>query len=207
MMLGHHFDELSTPEQLHRFKQRYEAAIVSASKGKTTTSVPMEYLDKARVFGLHDASRQLVGGFVINFEAPLLVLGTVPPSARDAWLRVSPLRDQCELVAIWKAPHLPQAAAAFVLWPRIIRECATAGRKYILGLGYQNRMNAVYRVARPTQLYSGLRTDKPELRQHVTIYAYTPLSITLTYVTNLCTELVLKPPRRMLGRLRRRITH
>ncbi len=206
-MLRHHFEELSTPEQLDRFKQRYEAAIVAASKGKTTTSVPIEYLDRARVFGLHDASRQLVGGFAINLEAPFLVLNTLPPAARNAWLRESPESEQCELVAIWKAPHLRQAAAAFVLWPRIIRECTTAGRKHILGLGYQNRMNAVYGIARPTQLYSGLRADKPELRQHVTIYAYTPLSITLTYVTNLCTELVLKPPRRMLGRLRRRILH
>lgn len=200
IMLGHHIDTVSSPEELALFKQRYEAAIVSASKGKTTTSVAPSYLARARVFGLYDGADRLVGGFAINFEVPLLVLGTMPEQARSAWLGQCPPHDLCELVAIWKSPHLPQSFSAFVLWPKIIRECARAKRRYILGLGYDNRMNSVYGIARPRTIFRGLRSDKPELEQHVTIYAYTPLSITLTYLTNVCTEIIVKPPRRMLQR-------
>ena len=200
-MFGYYFKEIETTDELMVFKERYEAAVAGASKGKITTSVAVEYLERAQLLGFFDKTDDLVGGFILNFTDPMLVLGTIPDEAAASWLaKVSPA-EQCELVGIWKARHLSQHFSGLFIWPRIIRECALSGRKHILGLGYDNRMNEVYGIARPQMIYAGIRTDKPELNQFVSVYAYTPITITLTYFVNFLTELIIKPPRRMLRRL------
>lgn len=202
MIRAHHrFERIEAAAARRSFKQRYEASVRERSRGRIETSVADAYLARARVTGLFDAKGELVGGYVINFTPPLLVLGSLPAAVREDWLTRHPEHTQCELVAIWKSPTISQAVSGVIMWPRIVRDCALSGRSHILGLGYDNRMNDIYRIVRPTQIYAGLRADKPQLHQPISVYAYTPLSITLTYCANFVTELLIKPSRRAIAKL------
>ncbi|MCX4246553.1 hypothetical protein [Paraliomyxa miuraensis] len=202
----HHFEPIESSSARRSFKHRYETCVRERSKGRIETTVEEAYLERARVTGLFDARGELVGGFVINATSPLLLLGPLPPAVREDWLARHPEPTQCELVAIWKAPAISQAVSAMVLWPRIVHDCVRMGRSHILGLGYDNRMNEIYGIARPVRIYAGPRADKPQLQQHVSVYAFTPLSITLTYCTNVVTELLFEPARRMARKLRAQVT-
>ncbi len=194
------FRELTTEQEFVAFKDGYESNLRRRSDERLQCTVPLEYVATSRAVGCFDGRGQMVAGFIMRYEGPLRCVSAVPKHAQD----VSPLlwecdgQDLCELTCIWRSKGISHTAFALVVWPKIIADCVSSGRKYILGLGFNNTMNDIYRICRPVQVYAG-PSAAAETNTQVFIYAYTRHGIALTYVTNFWDRMMVLPVKR-LGR-------
>ncbi|MDB5101440.1 MAG: hypothetical protein JWM80_5861, partial [Cyanobacteria bacterium RYN_339] len=124
---------------------------------------------------------QLVAGYVIHNGPGFYLLDNVPEADRAAWIAVNAASDTCELSMIWRNRGISDVAFALVVWPRIILDCVTNGRRHILGSSYDNPLNQRYQAAQPAMIYAG-----PSLvhgRQNF-IYAYTRPKLVATFFVN-----------------------
>lgn len=148
---------LTTDAEITAFQQGYGTNIAERSHGDLKIELPMEYLLGAQVFGVLDRAGRLVAGYVVRCDPPFRCLRAVPDDVKraDPLLREVPERDLCELTCIWRNDGISAARFGTSVWPRIVMDCARAGRRFILGLGFEDRMNDIYQVWSPIKIYVG----------------------------------------------------
>ena len=86
---------------------------------------------------------------------------------------------------------------ATAVWPKIILDCVRSRRRYILGLGFENRLNDTYQVWSPRLIYRG-PSAAPETSTRVHIFAFSRPRLVANFVTNF----LLQVPRKLLRRRR-----
>ena len=189
------FRRIERADQLSDFKAGYERNLAERSSNELELSLPIDYLSTSRVVGVFDRRGQLLGGFVMRFEPPFRCLQAVPEAvkSRSPLLLSVPDAQLCELTCIWRNRALSTMAFATAVWPRIILDCVRSQRKYILGLGFENRMNDTYQVWSPQLIYRG-PSAAPETSAGVHIFAFSRARIVANFVTNF----VLQVPRKLL---------
>lgn len=190
-----HADELAS------FKAGYERNLAERSNHELALELPAEYLATSRVLGVLDRASRVVGGFVLRFEPPFRCLRAVPDDVRAAspLLRSVAEADLCELTCIWRARELSTTRFALTVWPRIIAACVRSGRRYILGLGFENRMNDTYQVCSPHTIYRG-PSAAPETPTAVHVFAFSRPRIVANFVTNFALQVPGKLSRSRRGR-------
>jgi hypothetical protein len=193
------FRRIEGADELSDFKAGYEKNLSECSSNELQLSLPIEYLSTSRVVGVFDSRGQLLGGFVMRFEPPFRCLQAVPEAvkSRSPLLQSVPDAGLCELTCIWRNRALSTTAFATAVWPRIILDCVRSQRKYILGLGFENRMNDTYQVWSPQLIYRG-PSAAPETSVGVHIFAFSRPRIVANFVTNF----VLQVPAKLLRRRR-----
>lgn len=186
---------LTSDEELQTFKAGYEQNLAARSSQELTLSLPLDYLASSEVMGVLGAQRQILGGFVMRYAPPFRCLRAVPPEvqARSALLRSVPETALCELTCIWRHPQLSTARFGSWVWPRIIGRCVRSRRRYILGLGFDNRMNDTYQAVPPLLLYHG-PSAAAETATTVHVFAFSRPRILANFITNF----LLQMPRRLV---------
>lgn len=188
------FRLLRTESERQVFLDRFVRQLARRSGGALTLDAPVERIAHCtRVVGIFDARGEMVGGYVINEARPLVLLEVVPPVDRAAWLPRVQAQEVCELNLIWRGPGLGHTRFALVVWPRIILDCITRGRRWILGSGYDNRLDRWYRALDPELLYEGPSTTSGLL---IYVYAFTRARLVATYFASIVDDLVVAPWRR-----------
>lgn len=153
-------------------------------------------MQRARLTGCFNGKGGMVAGYAINHMAPFRCLDVIPAEIQSEWLTANPIEKQCELTFIWRTPGIGHLAFALLVWTRIVWDSMTAGKSYILGLGYRNPVNRYYGAANPVIIFEGC---SPILQTDIFIYAYTPSSIGLTYCVNFVRDLIVKPVANLFG--------
>lgn len=183
---------LSADADLLAFKHGYEAALSTRSGDRLRCTVPMEYLRSSVVTGILDDEGALGGGYIVRHEAPFRCLGAVPEAVDPAWLTGKGPAQMCELTCIWRNDAIDASTYATRVWPRIILDCVTSRKSWILGVGFDNRMNEVYRAGGPVPVYDGPGASA-ELDTEVHVYAYTRTAMVVTFVRNFVQKMILRP--------------
>lgn len=146
-----------------------------------------------RVVGVFDRRGRMVGGYIVNDGPNLVLLSVVPEPERAAWTARVDLADVCELNLIWRNDGIGHTAFALAVWPRIIADCVTRGRRYILGSGYANPLDRWYRALDPELIFSGPSTTSG---LHIYVYAFTRTRMVGTWFASAFDSFVLRPLRR-----------
>ena len=195
------FKELREPAECEFFKNGYEINLKHRSGGQLQCTVPASYVISSRAVGCFDRHGRMVGGYIIRDHEPFRCLTAIPDTVSEtsAFLRRYNAQEMCESTCIWRSSSLSSTAFSLVVWPKIVTDCVRSRRKFILGVGFDNRMNDVYKMARPIHIYAGISAS-PELGTMVFLYAYTRSSIILTYLAKFWKRLIVDP----LGRRRKR---
>ena len=188
------FRALSTGEEREEFRRGYEANAAGRSGARLRTSVPLEYVATSRAVGCFRGGR-LLAGYVLRYEAPFRCLRVVPEDVQEAspLLRGAAEGDLCELTCIWRNDGISPSAFGLKVWPRIVRDSALGGRRYILGLGFDNKMNDTYQVCSPALIYRG-PSAAAEIDATVHVFAFTRPRIVANFLTNFALQM----PRRLL---------
>lgn len=200
--MNYEFRTLTTDADLLRFKQEYESGLRERSRSKLHVVVSVEYLRTSRVVGCFSRrDGRLVAGFVIRDAPPFRAFEAIPEAERAANAFVSGVAadELCELTCIWRNDGISSTHTALRVWPRIIRDCVLNGRRYILGIGFDNKMNDVYGRVGPLRIYDGPAASR-ELATDVHIYAFTRPRIAANFATNFFLKMIARPA----GALRRR---
>ncbi len=181
---------LSSSTDLHRFKSEYEENVARRSSNQLRLSLPYDYLASSRTMGFFDRAGTLVAGYVLRSGPEFRCLRAIPPEVRASSqvLRDVSVHDLSELTCIWRNRGISQASFGAVGWPRIIFDCMVSGRKYILGLGFENKANDMYGVAAPELLYEG-RSAAPETQANVYIYLYSRTRLAANFAVNFVSQM------------------
>ncbi len=194
---------LGSPGELSDFKAGYEQTLAERSSHALTLSLPLDYLSASEVMGVIGPHGSIVGGFVMRYTPPFRCLRAVPDEVRrrSPLLQSVPETALCELTCIWRHRELSSFRFATRVWPRIIAMCVRSRRRYILGLGFENRMYDTYQVWSPHVIYHG-PSAAAETATVVHIFAFGRARIVANFVTNF----VLQVPGKLLraGRPERR---
>jgi len=184
------FKKLTTSSQFSTFKQGYDSQIQRRSDSKLKSIVKTEYLAEAsRPMGCFDRQGRMVAGYVVQEWDPLIIPAAMPAEERATFFSNTPREVLCELTAIWRNDGISGNAFAAIVWPRIILDCITRGKPYILGIGYSNTMNDIYRRVRPRLVYNGPSQTIEDTE--VFIYAYSRPILVATYFANLANRKII----------------
>lgn len=183
-------------DELRAFKAGYQENLAERSRNQLALSLPIEYLATSCTMGVFTGTGELIGGYVLRLAPPFRCLRAVPDSVimQSVLLQSVPESKLCELTCIWRSRALPTTAFATRVWPRIIVDCVGARRKYILGLGFENRMNDTYQVWSPHRIYHGPSAAR-ETQATVHIFAFSRSRIVANFLTNF----LLLVPRKLLA--------
>jgi hypothetical protein len=196
--MRYEFRRLYAERDLLAFKDGYESGLRGRSGSRLQCQVPLDYLRTSRVIGCWSKrDGRLVGGYVLRNSAPFRAIEAIPAAARAD--------DLCELTCIWRNDGLSTAYTAVLLWPRIITDCVRNDRRYILGIGFDNKMNDVYGRVSPRRIYDGPGASQ-DLALEVHIYAFTRARIAANFVTNFYLKMVVSPLRKVVVPGRRAAT-
>ncbi len=196
-----HFAQLTSEADYAAFKRGYDGQMARRSSGAIRSVVKVEYLRRAtHPMGCFDAAGRMVAGWVIQERPPMLVPMAMPEDLRGRYL-ASVMPDQlCELTAIWRNGGITANAFAAVVWPRLVFDCITRGRRHILGIGYRNTMNEIYGRIAPTLVYNG--PSQTIADTEVFVYDYSRSSMVGTLAANLVVRKLLPLVRRRPARTR-----
>jgi len=190
-----HFAQITSEADYAAFKRGYDGQMARRSGGATRSVVKVEYLRQAtRPMGCFDAAGRMIAGWVIQEDQPMLVPMAMPTDVRGRYLASVPRAQLCELTAIWRNDGISANLFAAVVWPRLVFDCITRGRRHILGIGYRNTMNEIYGRIAPTLIYNG--PSQTIADTEVFVYDYSRRSMVGTLVANLVVRKLLPLVRR-----------
>ena len=196
--MGFHFRALRTDPERREYLDQFCAQLARKSGGSLALTIATERIAHCtHVVGVFDDAGAMVAGYIVNLGPRLVLLSVMPEGPRAAWLARVPLEEQAELNLIWRNQGIGHVTFALLVWPRIIRDCVTCGRAYILGSGYENPLNHWYRSVDPELVYDGPSTTSG-LR--VFVYAYTRPRLVGTYFASAIDNFVRALLRKRQGR-------
>ncbi len=132
-----------TPFDIVRYCRRYEALL--------GFEAPLGYLARHRARGLFDNGK-LVGGYVLNQEAPFRYLSLMPEEARGEF--DLPLEDLVEIGCVWMEPRL-SLEPRLALYSAIARELGAMGKTHILGGSVGETAMRQQTLALPNPVFRG----------------------------------------------------
>lgn len=192
------FSVLTTQAEFEEFKRGYDAQMAARSGGRIASVVKLDYLRAAsRPVGCFDRSKRMVAGWVVQEDDPLIALLAMPEAEREAFASRTPRAQLCELTAIWRSDGISSDLFAALVWPKIVLDCVTRRRAHILGIGYHNTMNDIYRRLAPTLIYRGPHQILADTE--VFVYDYSRATMIGTLFANLVVR-KLVPGVRSIGR-------
>ena len=79
--------------------------------------LPIEYLNRSKVFGCYDQVGRLCGGFVLVMEGPFRVIDSIPEASED-FIKIN-LKKACEVTGLWFLPSGKDRSKSMKFWIRL----------------------------------------------------------------------------------------
>jgi hypothetical protein len=118
-------------------------------------SLPMEYLERSKVFGIFNKRGELVGGFLIVMTGQLRSLRSLPskeliPDLVDTW-------DIGEVNGLWLSPEVRKKSVSILFWLLVAREVIFSGKKHFIYTytTKKKKLGDIYASVKPITLYEG----------------------------------------------------
>jgi hypothetical protein len=149
---------LRTEKHFTEYAAGFSEAVRSRSKGKMSSTVSLDYLQRCVVVrGVIGGGGEMMGGYAIGANPPLRLLEFVPEQARESLRppRGATWGDCCEIACMWRTPRLSHVQMDLRVWPWVAWDSITAGRRHILGHNENKRLDKHYTHSGRQTLYTG----------------------------------------------------
>jgi len=193
------FRRLHSEKDLNYFVLKYNESKLEQNlktMQKDESNLPLDYLQKARVYGVFKKN-EMVAGYVIGFKQPLRLFDFLLPESRQevASRYQSILENCCEVTCAWRLPHISSVFMSFIFWPHAHFNAIKTGKKFFLGASANHHLDKMYTQAGPRTLYFGLVNYGLTVR----IFFYTRIGL-LKYTLRL---MLIETPKRWLRKFKK----